>query len=141
MGHPETLIFARCRISDVTIDLVSLDANGDPGEVADFDPNTDYEFVVAIANEIVNFNSSCADFSEFANSFEGSFVAAVVPRGSRQALVLQTSDVIRGDVNQDELVNLLDVGPFVDAISFGTFIPEADLNCDGIVNLLDVGPK
>ena len=127
-------------LSDVTIDLVSLDANGNPGEVADFDPNTDYEFVVAIANEIVNFNSSCADFSEFTNSFEGSFVAAVVPRGSRQALVLQTSDVIRGDVNQDTVINLLDVGPFIDAISFGSFVPEADVNCDGVVNLLDVEP-
>ena len=127
-------------LSEVTIDLVSLDVHGDPGEVADFDPNTDYEFVVAIANEIVNFNSSCADFSEFANSFEGSFVAAVVPRGSRQALVLQTSDVVRGDVNQDGAINLLDVAPFVEAISLGNFVPEADVNCDGDVNLLDVDP-
>lgn len=45
-----------------------------------------------------------------------------------------------GDVNQDGLVNLLDVEPFVMQLSNGTFQAEADINQDGIVNLLDVGP-
>ena len=45
-----------------------------------------------------------------------------------------------GDVNGDGDVNLLDVAPFVDAISSGTFIPEADVNQDGSVDLLDVEP-
>ena len=44
----------------------------------------------------------------------------------------------RGDVNLDGVVNLLDVDPFVDALSNGDFIQEADTNCDGVVNLLDV---
>ena len=48
--------------------------------------------------------------------------------------------VLKGDVNQDGVINLLDVAPFVDAISNGTLIPEADVNCDGVVNLLDVEP-
>jgi hypothetical protein len=43
-----------------------------------------------------------------------------------------------GDVNQDTVVDLLDVGPFVDAVSSGTFSCEADTNEDGIVDLLDV---
>ena len=43
-----------------------------------------------------------------------------------------------GDVNRDGLVNLLDVNPFVDALSSGTFQVEADANCDGNLNLLDV---
>ena len=46
----------------------------------------------------------------------------------------------RGDVNMDGSVNLLDVAPFVDALSNGTFIQEADVNCDEMVNLLDVAP-
>ena len=49
-------------------------------------------------------------------------------------------DFILGDTNGDGLVNLLDVGPFVDAITTGTFSLEADINGDGLVNLLDVGP-
>ena len=40
--------------------------------------------------------------------------------------------------NLDRSVNLLDVGPFVDRISTGTYQPEADTNEDGEVNLLDV---
>ena len=49
-------------------------------------------------------------------------------------------EVILGDLNGDGLVNLLDVAPFVAAISSGTYIPEADINQDGQVNLLDVDP-
>ena len=45
-----------------------------------------------------------------------------------------------GDVNMDGQINLLDVGPFVDAVSNGTFLCEADVNEDGNVDLLDVGP-
>ena len=45
-----------------------------------------------------------------------------------------------GDLNGDGAVNLLDVGPFVEAVSSGSFIPAADINGDGSVNLLDVGP-
>ena len=45
-----------------------------------------------------------------------------------------------GDVNQDGVVNLLDVGPFVEALSGGPAVCEADVNEDGVVNLLDVGP-
>ena len=49
-------------------------------------------------------------------------------------------DVLLGDVNRDGVVNLLDVGPFVDLLTSGMFQIEADINGDGIVNLLDVGP-
>ena len=49
-------------------------------------------------------------------------------------------DGLLGDVNGDGAINLLDVQPFVDALSSGEFICEADLNQDGFVNLLDVQP-
>ena len=48
------------------------------------------------------------------------------------------SMVIIGDVNQDGSVDLLDVSPFVDAISSGDYQIEADMNEDGAVDLLDV---
>lgn len=49
-------------------------------------------------------------------------------------------DVLLGDLNGDGAVTLLDVGPFVAAISDGSPNPAADINCDGMVDLLDVGP-
>ena len=45
---------------------------------------------------------------------------------------------VLGDVNQDGLVNLLDVAPFVELLTDGGFQQEADINMDGVVNLLDV---
>ena len=50
------------------------------------------------------------------------------------------SGFARGDVNMDGAIDLLDVGPFVDALSIGSTQCEADINNDGSVDLLDVGP-
>ena len=46
--------------------------------------------------------------------------------------------VLFGDVNLDCTVNLLDVEPFIDLLTSGTFQIEADINEDDVVNLLDV---
>ena len=48
--------------------------------------------------------------------------------------------IIRGDVNCDGAVDLLDVGPFVELLSTGEYLDKADINDDGVVDLLDVGP-
>ncbi len=48
------------------------------------------------------------------------------------------ADLILGDVNGDGTVDLLDVSPFVNAVTNGTYIIQADMNCDGAVDLLDV---
>ncbi len=48
--------------------------------------------------------------------------------------------IIFGDVNQDGVVSLLDVQPFVDLLTTGGYQAEADVNQDGAVNLLDVQP-
>ena len=45
-----------------------------------------------------------------------------------------------GDLNGDGVLNLLDVGPFIDALGLGTYVLEPDTNFDGVLNLLDVGP-
>jgi len=52
----------------------------------------------------------------------------------------RSAATLLGDVNCDGLVNLLDVVPFVEAISGGPFNAKADINSDGNVNLLDVAP-
>ena len=45
-----------------------------------------------------------------------------------------------GDVNEDGDVNLLDVAPFVEVLSTGSFHSNADMDQNGVVNLLDVTP-
>ena len=51
------------------------------------------------------------------------------------------TDVLKGDVNCDGMVDLLDVAPFVDVISGGgPYNEKADVNCDGVNDLLDVQP-
>ena len=52
----------------------------------------------------------------------------------------EIGDILLGDVNQDGVVNLLDVGPFIELLSTGEYLAEADINGDGVVNLLDVDP-
>ena len=49
-------------------------------------------------------------------------------------------DLLIGDVNCDGNIDLLDVAPFVDAITSSVFNSKADINFDGVVDLLDVGP-
>ncbi len=51
-----------------------------------------------------------------------------------------TNGFLLGDINRDGVVNLLDIGPFVDLLTRGTFDKAGDINGDGAVNLLDVGP-
>lgn len=50
------------------------------------------------------------------------------------------ADCLPGDLNGSGDVELLDVAPFVAAITSGEFSCEADVNEDGIVDLLDVNP-
>ncbi|MEM9410791.1 MAG: dockerin type I domain-containing protein [Planctomycetota bacterium] len=49
-------------------------------------------------------------------------------------------EVVLGDVNRDGEINLLDIGPFAEAITTGTNSNEADINRDGTVDLLDIEP-
>lgn len=53
--------------------------------------------------------------------------------------LILSPEIVIGDVNEDGVVDLLDVGPFVAILSQNGFQPEADINQDGIVDLLDVG--
>lgn len=54
-------------------------------------------------------------------------------------MAVNQTGVLLGDVNLDGVVDLLDVGPFVDLLSSGLYQAEADMNEDGIVDLLDIG--
>ena len=50
------------------------------------------------------------------------------------------SSVLVGDINCDGVIDLLDVGPFVELLTANQFDEKADINDDGVVDLLDVGP-
>ena len=45
---------------------------------------------------------------------------------------------MEGDVNSDEIVNILDIIQLVNMILTGEYADNADLNSDGIVNILDI---
>ena len=51
------------------------------------------------------------------------------------------SEPLFGDVNLDDVVNFLDIAPFIGVLSTpGSFQVEADINEDGVVNFLDISP-
>ena len=52
----------------------------------------------------------------------------------------QTSKVLRGDINLDGQVDFLDISPFINLLSGGTFQAEGDVDGDLEVNFLDIAP-
>ena len=66
--------------------------------------------------------------------------AASFSDGSSGIFVSDSVSVLLGDVNQDELVNFLDIPPFISILSDGGFLEEADINRDEAVNFLDIFP-
>ena len=43
-----------------------------------------------------------------------------------------------GDVNNDDVVNILDVVQLANMVLSGEYSTDADLNSDGIINILDI---
>ena len=101
---------------------------------------------VSVLNSVIN-DGNLDDFltvrSETEN-FVNFLIHSLESTNSQAApatLVINFSGgVLLGDVNKDCEVNLLDVDPFVTAVSNGTYIAQADINEDGSVDLLDVAP-
>ena len=118
--------------------MISLGASGAPGALASFDPDTSFSIEIVDATSISGFSFATfsVDSSQFANSFGGSFFVS----NSGSSLMLNYTPISLGDLNGDGEINLLDVEPFVAALSGGGFVPEADINQDGVVNLLDIQP-
>ena len=48
--------------------------------------------------------------------------------------------VLLGDVNLDDVVDFLDISPFIAILSSGGFQAEADIDQNGVVNFLDIAP-
>ena len=45
-----------------------------------------------------------------------------------------------GDVNCDTAIDFLDIGPFIEVLSSGTFEDKADIDRNMMVDFLDIGP-
>jgi hypothetical protein len=60
--------------------------------------------------------------------------------GSIASPAVQPQSPLLGDVNLDDVVNGLDVDPFVEVLLGGGYQVEADMNEDTLVNGLDVDP-
>ena len=110
-------------IDEVTIQLNSYDAGTEEGDTFSLNnpPTSPQQTVMGL--DSVEPTNPLAGF--------GSIATITVTR-------VNIPDFEVGDVNRDGAINLLDVNPFVAAISAGDFQVEADTNCDGDVNLLDV---
>ena len=48
--------------------------------------------------------------------------------------------VLLGDCNFDEVVNFLDIAPFIATLSVGDYLEQADINQDDTVDFLDISP-
>ena len=120
------------------IDLQSLDFFGgatDEFRVGDVLIN---DFQTA-SNDVFSFVDSANPDGMFLEAGQTLLLEATDGAVAVQTLTVQIPILI-GDVNCDGNIDLLDVGPFVDAIIAGVFDPKADINGDGMVDLLDVGP-
>ena len=102
-----------------------------------------------VGNVLINdFQTASNDVFSFVDSAnpDGMFLEAgqtLLLEATDGAVAVQTLTVqipiLIGDVNCDGIIDLLDVAPFVEAVT-GGFNSKADINQDGIVDLLDVAP-
>ena len=55
-------------------------------------------------------------------------------------MLVAPEPVLLGDVNLDDVVDFLDISPFIAILSSGGFQAEADIDQNGVVNFLDIAP-
>lgn len=129
-----------------------------PGDSFDFTTNTTEQNgdvvypVVSGSYDPVNPTTGDDTVANVAvNSFDGVVFGlfdddpfASNPGGSYTISNLRIADfpisILLGDVNRDNVVNFLDISPFITVLTNGGSQAEADLNGDGIVNFLDIAP-
>lgn len=118
--------------SNFSLDGVSLDDDLNDGEP------------LAITDRDVTLTGTYADGTEFTFDLRSVFEFGedFFSTGATLTVTLgpPSGNILLGDVNQDETVDLLDIAPFIQSLTSGTFIEQADFNQDGLVNFLDIQP-
>lgn len=77
----------------------------------------------------------------YGSIISGRPIAAEVYLDHKPSSYLTTpSAPVMGDVNRDQVVNFLDIGPFIFLLSTNGFQDEADMDQNGVVNFVDIGP-
>ena len=127
----------------------SLDVGIGPMDVGDFgtillDINPDYQEGVFI-RQWVNYQATITGLDgptqgRIALHYFNLFMNVNGDNIQIDSFELSPEKLLLGDVNCDGVVDLLDIEPFVDAITTGTFSVKSDVNEDQVVDLLDVAP-
>lgn len=90
----------------------------------------------------ISINSTSTNSEGLSRSFnnDGEFVLILEFDETEQVILKGkiVEDLLLGDINQDGVVDLLDISPFVKLLAAGGFQVEADINQDGVFDLLDV---
>ena len=124
---------------------------------------TSIDFFGIAGGEVVTVIVDGFDPFEFSNGpndiFANPFGAVTIPAGTDISFSLTASDagddnrfvftnievvaagsVLLGDANCDNVVDFIDIGPFVTLLATQGFKAQADIDGNGMVNFLDIGP-
>ena len=140
-----TFIFARDIFAAGYVSSVSLVSPGTLLDPETFGGQNRVDFASQPGNPFVGFKTLEGNVGWFRIAFQAGTLTLtageLATAGEKLSVGLGgTQETLLGDANCDGVTNLLDVAPFVEQISGGTFVDKSDLNRDGVVNLLDVGP-
>jgi hypothetical protein len=125
----------------LTISLVSLAADGTPGEAANFDNTQNYTFAITRADTITGFDPAAIVIhtTNFQNGL-GTKEFSVANIGDEIVLVFGTA--LPGNVNGDCVVNILDLIGIRNHLNQDPTTPAEnaayDVNGDGSINILDM---
>ena len=134
-AHPGDIVGAPSDLSNGDTFVLSIGAFGDTA-----DGDAGGTVFLADAGDFISLRAPTGEgFVSYNAAGAGAY--NIVLQGAQLAgEVTKGCDNPVGDLNGDQVVDLLDVNPFVDAVLAGTFVCEADVNEDEVVDLLDVNP-
>ena len=88
----------------------------------------------------LTFRCSSAAAGDWDSDGDIDLATANGPNAADDISIFTKRGYLLGDIDQNGIVELLDIAPFVEILNEGGFQIEADTNFDGAVSLTDVGP-
>jgi len=93
------------------------------------------ESITILNNSAENVSININDF------FENEYILRIYPQNNIDKMQLLSfyRNFILGDINSDNLINILDIVGLINHILYDNYyIPEADINQDNVINIIDV---